>query len=277
MRPYFTGIVSTITCILLFASCGGPKKVVYFNENLPPDSSAMVQSIVQHSDARILPDDIVAINVASINFFDDSKANMVFQEGGLSFGATVATGSTGSGAGGSTGAKNSFLVDSAGFIEYPRLGKIKLGGLSITEAKEMMGNRLKDYIKQPVVEVRIVNYRVTMLGEITNGPIIAPNHKLTIVDAIAAAGGIGLTGRKDNILIIRETNGKREFGHIDLNSRNLFNSPYYYLKQNDIVYVEPSRIRKQEANEFLRFYLPTVTTLLATAVSTYALILASSK
>jgi polysaccharide export outer membrane protein len=275
MRPPFHRFVIALSCILSLASCGGTKKVVYFNENLRPDSSAMLQSITQHSQATIQPDDIVAINVASISFFDESKANNVFLEGGLSFGATTASG--GGAATPTTGAKNSFLVDSAGYIEYPRLGKIKLGGLSISDAKDMMSNKLKDYIKQPVVEVRIVNYRVTMLGEINNGPIIAPNHKLTIVDAIAAAGGIALTGRKDNILIIRETNGQREFGHIDLNSRNLFNSPYYYLKQNDIVYVEPSRIRKQEANEFLRFYLPVVTTLLATAVSTYALILASAK
>lgn len=276
MRPYFTGILTAISCIILLASCGGTKKVVYFNENLPPDSSAAIQSITQHSEATIQPDDIVAINVASISFFDESKANSVFQEGGLSFGAATATGGV-SASSPTTGTKNSFLVDSSGYIEYPRLGKIKLGGLSISQAKEMMGNRLKDYIKQPVVEVRIVNYRVTMLGEIGNGPIIAPNHKLTIVDAIAAAGGVPLTGRKDNILIIRETNGVREFGHIDLNSRNLFNSPYYYLKQNDIVYVEPSRIRRQEANEFFRFYLPTITTVMAAAVSAYALILASSK
>jgi polysaccharide export outer membrane protein len=76
----------------------------------------------------------------------------------------------------------------------------------------------------------------------------------------------------DNVLIIRETNGKREFGHVDLNSRNVFNSPYYYLHQNDIVYVEPSRIRRQDANEFLRLYLPAITTVISTALTVYAVV-----
>ena len=92
---------------------------------------------------------------------------------------------------------------------------------------------------------------------------MAANQKISILDAIAAAGDIPITGRKDNVLIIRETEGKREYARLNLNSRTLFSSPYYYLKQNDIIYVEPARIRRQENNDFLKFYLPTIRTILS--------------
>jgi len=257
--------------IVLFASCNSTKRIVYFNKDIVPDSNVTVQSIVQHSDATIQPDDILAINVASISFAPDDRPSQVFLDGGLSFGNTP-----NSQAGNTT--KNSYLVDSAGYIDYPRIGKMKMAGLSIRDAKDQLATRLKDYLKQPVVEVRIVNYRITMLGEVlTPGPILATNHKMTIIDAVAAAGGIPITGRTDNVMVIRDANGKREFAHIDLHSQNVFNSPYFYLRQNDIVYVEPSRIRRQEANEFLRIYLPIFSSLLSSAVTVFALIQLGNK
>jgi polysaccharide export outer membrane protein len=219
------------------------------------------QDITQQINATIKPNDIIAINIASVSFLPDERPNQVFLEGGLAYNEGSATG------------RNTYLVDSTGFIDYPRIGRMKMGGLTVPQAKEQLALRLKDYLKQPSVEIRIVNYRITMLGEIGRpGPLQTTNHKLTIVDAIASAGGIPFSGRMDNVLIIRETNGKREFGHVDLNSRNVFNSPYYYLHQNDIVYVEPSRIRRQDANEFLRLYLPAITTVISTALTVYAVV-----
>jgi len=253
--------------ILFFASCGSTKRVVYFVNDTPPDSNVTFQEIVPHTEAIIQPNDIVAINIASTSFLPDDRPNQVFLEGGLA-----------TDEGGVANGKNSFLVDSSGFIDYPRIGKIQMGGLTVPQAKEKLVAKLKDYLKQPVVEVRIVNYRITMLGEVGSPGILnAPNHKITIIDALAKSGGIPISGRKDNVLIIRETNGRREFAHIDLNSRNVFNSPYYYLHQNDIVYVEPSRLRKQEGNEFLRFYLPTITSMLGLAVTAYALVQISNR
>ena len=257
--------------IIFIVSCSNTKRVVFFAEDARRDSIVYSQDIAQHGDAIIYPDDILAINVASTTFANEMKPSQVFLDGGLSFNSSATIG-PGSGAGGTSG-KNSYLVDSAGFIDYPIIGKIHMGGLSIRDAKDLLLRNLVDYLKQPVVEVRIVNYRITMLGEIgTQGPIIVPNHKITIIDAIAAAGGIPLTGRKDNILIIREAGGRREFGHINLNNRSVFNSPYYYLRQNDIVYVEPSHIRRQEANEFLRLYLPLISGLLSSALAIFAII-----
>lgn len=260
--------VFVLYIILLLSSCASTRNTIYFTRDTPPDSSVLLQDISQHSEVTIKANDILAINIASVTFVPDERPNQVFLEGGMSY----------SGNGGIALGKNSFLVDSAGFIDYPRIGRMRLAGLTIPQAKEQLAVRLKDYLKQPVIEVRIINYRITMLGEIgTSGPMFTTNQKLTIVEAIANAGGIPNTGRKDNVLIIRENGGKREFGRVDLNSRNVFNSPYYYLHQNDIVYVEPSRIRRQEANEFLRFYLPTVTTLISTALAVYAIVQISSR
>ncbi len=250
--------------ILLLFSCKGPREVIYFVNDTKPDSNVLYQDITQRYDAIIQPNDIIAINVSSISFVADDRPSLVFLEGGLAYSASPTMGA---------GTKNSFLVDSSGFIDYPRIGRLKMAGLSIPQAKQELASRLKDYLKQPVIEVRIVNFRITMLGAVgTPGPLLTSNHKLSIVDALAAAGGIPPTGRKDNVLIIREEKGRREFARIDLNSRNVFNSPYYYLHQNDIVYVEPSRISKQESNEFLRFYLPTITSFLGIALTVFALI-----
>ena len=258
--------------LLLLSSCKSTRNVVYFTKDISPDSNITLQNVVQHNEAIIQPDDIIAINVASISFAPDDRPSQVFLDGGLNF--TNST--TNSGANNTT--KNSYLVDSSGNIDYPRIGKMKMGGLTIRDAKDQLAARLKDYLKQPVVEVRIVNYRITMLGEVSvPGPILAQNHKMSIIDAVAAAGGIPITGRTDNILIIRDVNGRREFARVDLHSQNIFNSPYFYLHQNDIVYVEPSRIKKQDANEFLRIYLPIFSTLLSSAVTVVALVSLKNK
>ena len=264
-------LIGLLAVTFALFSCGSSKKVVYFSENIPADTGVTYQPIVPQADAVIQPDDILAINVSSPSFAPDDRPSQVFLDGGLSFSSS----SDNSGGGIN---KNSYLVDSAGFIDYPRIGKLKMGGLTIRQAKDEMVFRLKDYLKQPVIEVRIVNYKITLLGEVgTPGPMFTSNHKITIIDAIAAAGGIPITGRIDNVLIIRETNGHREEARLNLNSNNVFNSPFFRLKQNDIVYVEQTRIKKEEANTFMRVYLPLFTTLLSTAVTVIALVTLSTK
>jgi polysaccharide export outer membrane protein len=119
-------------------------------------------------------------------------------------------------------------------------------------------------VKDPVVEVRILNYKVTVYGSVRwPGVVIAPNHRMNVVEAIAAAGDILIEGRKDNVMVIRENAGKREFARVNLNSRNSFANPYFYLKQNDIVYVEAGRLVRQDShNEFLKFYMPAITSVI---------------
>lgn len=260
-----------VALLLLGASCKAPQKTIYFAENTPLDPHVQVENIEKRKEITLLPDDIIAINVSSISSITTSGIGTadpvaIFNQGGTNYNITSSIGSGGSAGGDNKG----YLVDVNGFIDYPVLGKVKVSGLTIREVKEMMAKRLEDFIKSPVVEVRIINYKITVLGEAGSpGFIIASNHKISVIDAIAMAGDMPITGRKDNVMIIRETEGRREYARLNLNSRNVFSSPYYYLKQNDIIYIEPTRVRRQESNDFLRFYLPTVTSLLSTAIAIY--------
>jgi len=259
-----------IASLLLAASCAAPQKTIYFGENAPLDPHVQVENIERRKDITILPDDIIAINVSTISSITTGAGAgavdpvTIFNQGGTNYSITSSLG------GGTGGENKGYLVDASGFIDYPVLGKVKVSGFTLRQVKEMMAKRLEDFVKEPVVEARIINYKITVLGEVGSpGSIIASNHKLSVIDAIALAGDMPITGRKDNVMIIRETEGRREYARLNLNSRNVFSSPYYYLKQNDIIYVEPARVRRQESNDFLRFYLPTITSLLSTAIAIY--------
>ncbi|MBL7682289.1 MAG: polysaccharide biosynthesis/export family protein [Flavipsychrobacter sp.] len=264
----------SIASLLLVVACTAPQKTIYFSENGFQNAAVQVDNIDRRKEVTILPDDIIAIKVSTISsIVDKGGANPVaiFNDGGTAY--SITTGGGGAGGGGGTGnsAQNlGYLVDVNGFIDYPVIGKLKISGLSLRQVKELLADKLKAYVKEPVVEANIINFRITVLGEVgRQGQIVAPNQKMSIIDAIAAAGDIPISGRKDNVLIIRETEGKREYARVNLNSRTVFSSPYYYLKQNDIVYVEPARMRRQESNDFLRFYLPTIMTILTSAVTIY--------
>lgn len=258
-------------CLLVAASCSSPKKTIYFNESSKSDTTVTIQSIQPHPEIIIQTDDILAINVTSIQAYSEKDPVAIFNGGGTQYNITpMLAGSSG----GATGTNvNGFLVDKEGNIDFPVLGKLKVSGLTIRQIKEMMVQKLTAFLKDPVVEARIINFKITMLGEVGRvGPIIAQTPRMNILDAISSAGDIPITGRKDNVLIIRENGGTRSFAHINLNSKDLFTSPFFYLQQNDIVYVEPSRIRRQESNQFLRFYLPTISNLLSTGLAVYGIV-----
>lgn len=258
--------------LLLIVSCSSPKKVIYFKEGVKNDDTTVsVQSIIPTPEIRIQPDDILSINVTSISSINDQNPDPVsiFNEGGTRYPLVPMSGAMG-GTGSQT---NGYLVDKGGNIDFPILGKINLEGLTMRESKELLANKLKDYVKDPVVETRIINFKVTLLGEVGRaGPVISHNHKLNIIEAIAAAGELPMSARKDNILVIRQKGDHREFARVNLNSRDIFKDPYFNLMQNDIIYVEPSRLRRQETNELLRFYIPTFVGLLTTAFTVYGIV-----
>lgn len=266
--------IVALAIVLLATSCAAPQKTIYFAENTALDPHVQVENIERRKEITIQPDDILAINISTISSITATGGSAlggssndpvrIFNEGGTNYNITASIGN------GQSGANRGYLVDANGFIDYPVLGKIKVSGLTLRQIKELMARQLANLVKEPVVEVRIINYRITVLGEVGSpGTIISSNHKISVVDAIALAGDMPITGRKDNVMVIRTTEGRREYATLNLNSRNVFNSPYFYLKQNDIIYVEPARIRRQESNDFLRFYLPTFTTLLSTAIAIY--------
>lgn len=278
MRQYVHKIIATFCCAIAI-SCSAPQKTIYFADNSSQNPSVQVENIERSKEVNILPGDILAIKVSSISSIlasGGSSANVgastvaLFNEGGTAY---TITGSSGGGGGAGNAAQNlGYRVDENGFIDYPIIGKIKVSGMTLRQVKDILSEKLKAFMKDPVVDANIINFKITIFGEVGHpGEIISHNQKISILDAIAAAGDIPITGRKDNVLIVRETEGKREFARLNLNSRNVFNSPYFYLKQNDRIYVEPSRVRRQENNDFLRFYLPTLMTLISSAITMYSI------
>ncbi len=273
-------LVNIIMAVLLIASasCSTPQKTIYFSEKNIQNPSVVVENIERSKEVSILPGDILAIKVSSISSVlasSSSSTNIgastvaMFNEGGTAYSITS---NNGAGAGGNAAQNLGYRVDENGFIDYPIIGKLKVSGMTLRQLKDALADKLKAYLKEPVVDANIINFKVTIFGEVgRSGEIISHNQKMSILDAIASAGDIPITGRKDNVLIIRETEGNREFARLNLNSRDVFNSPYFYLKQNDRIYVEPSRVKRQENNDFLRFYLPTIMTLVSSVITIYSI------
>jgi polysaccharide export outer membrane protein len=157
--------------------------------------------------------------------------------------------SASSGSGNSGGGGLGYLVDNDGNIRFPRLGLIHAEGLTKRQLEDTIAAKITD-LDTPSVVVRFLNYRVTVLGEVGHqGTFTVPSDKVTIFEALGLAGDIPVTGKKDNVRVVREVNGDREIGTVDLTSKNVFESPYYNLQQNDIVIVEAKKSKVQQSDQ----------------------------
>ena len=144
-----------------------------------------------------------------------------------------------------------YLVDTAGYILILQLGKIHVGGVTTSQVEQNLQAQLEDYIKGSIVTVNIANFKINVLGEVAEPGIIdVPEGKMNILQAISKSGDLTIFAQRDSILVIRETNGKREFGRVDISSNKIFLSPYYNLQQNDVIYVEPDKT-KFIANDYI--------------------------
>ena len=262
--------------VILFSACVTTKQTVYFSEDAGNTEATVLLEAPEAPPARVQPDDILSINVTSISSLQlDSDPVAIYKDGGVSQSIAASRASMG---GGATASVSGYLVDENGDISFPVLGKVHVAGKTVPELKTSLASQLSSYVKSPVVEVRITNFKVSVVGEVSlPGAVVAANQRLSILDALAAAGDIRIGGRKDNVMVVRQQNGKKEVGYIDLTKRTSFSSPYFYLMQNDIVNVSPSVVRQQEANVFTRVYLPVFTTVVSAALAVYGLIQISRK
>jgi polysaccharide export outer membrane protein len=137
-----------------------------------------------------------------------------------------------------------YLVDKNGYVSFPFIGRIKLDELTKEEATEKVTSILKKYVKDPIINIRITNFKVTVIGEVNRpATLIVPGEKINILEALANAGDMTPFGKRDNVVIIRDQNNIRSTARVNLNKKSLLNSPYFYLQQNDIVYVEPNKAK----------------------------------
>lgn len=225
--------------LLVLASCSTRKEIVYFQgaENLEGMESLMEFEPVFEVN------DLLQIQVSSINPEVVIPFQMNMMGGSTQSGAagagTSSRGSTGGGAQRNQGAIG-YLIDVDGNIQFPVLGKIPAAGKSRSEFEAFLTEELKTYVKDAVVAVRLLNFRIVVLGETGQSVIPVANERISVPELIASAGGITYDGKRDNILIIREVEGVKTVGRVDMTSADVFKNPFYYLKQNDIVYVEPT-------------------------------------
>ena len=224
LNTFFLLIIS-----VFYFSCANQRRTVYFSGER--DSSVIANSTPPQT--YIQPDDILSISVNSLN----PAATLIFNTPNIS--QVAATGSAGG-----TVQTPGYLVNVHGYIQFPVLGDIKVSGLTTDELRVQLVKSLVDkkLLVDPIVMVRQLNFKVSVLGEVAHPTVInVPSEKISLLEALGLAGDITIYGRKDNVLIIREENGVKKIKRLNLNDDELFTSQYYYLKSNDIVYVEANK------------------------------------
>lgn len=224
--------------ILLMTSCISTKKVNYF-ENKDDINTALSKTLY---DAKIMPKDILQIQVFTMTPDAAEPFNLIKTTGR----SVTTTSSTGQ------GTVYDYLVNNDGNIEYPVLGTLHLGGLSKTEAEQLIKSKIQPYLAESenvVVHVRMMNYKYAVLGGVSRpGVFTTQNEKVSILEAIAQAGDLTTFAYRDRIFLIRENaEGQKEFHQMDINDANIISSPYYYLQQNDVIYVEQKKVQARNA------------------------------
>lgn len=220
----------TVVLVLTFfvlLSCASKKKVVYLqdiDQTKSYDSSTLYEP-------RLQPDDLLSIIVSAENPELTVPFNLPQIQGNYEINNNQ------------NGIKT-YLVDNFGYIEFPVIGKVKLGGLTRTEATAKLVSSVSEYIKNPIVNLRILNFKVSILGEVLKpSSFTLSSERITLLEAISMAGDLTIYGKRNNILIIREAEGKKTYNRVDITKSDFLNSPFYYLAQNDIVVVEPNKTR----------------------------------
>lgn len=242
--------VFLLLSIVLLGSCATRHEIVYFQDEPLTDEMAFTNNY----EIKFKPADMLTIDISAQD--PEAVAPFLLSPVAQNFGNTLELN------------RNlrvqSYLIDVNGNIEFPVLGTLKMQGLSRVEATEMLKERLSEYIKDPIVNVRLINFTVTVLGEVNApGTFTVQNERISLSDALGLAGDLTIYGKRDNVLLIREVDGKKRYAKFDLSSVNVLSSPNYYLTQNDVIYVEPNnaRVRQSSYNQNNGIIISAVATL----------------
>lgn len=238
-----------ITLLLVVVGCKSPKEIAYFQG----DDVKMPEKVQQY-DLKIAPDDILSITVSAMNVESVAPFNL----------PVAATNSID---GRATGQPmlQTYLVNSDGTINYPILGRLEVAGKTRRELVDDLTEKVSQYVLNPIITVRIMNFRVTVLGDVQRpGTFTVQNERITLPEALGLAGDMTIQGKRKNVKIIRDEEGVQKEYIINLTNKELFSSPVYFLQQNDIVYVEPNaaKIRSSSISTANTFWLSIVSTLI---------------
>jgi polysaccharide biosynthesis/export protein len=217
-----------LLALIVITSCS-KRNIVYFSDL--PSQSYFNSNVVVNAEPKIQEGDVLNIRVNSLSV----ESNAIFNGGNTN---TVNTDI------------NGYMVDKSGFINFPIVGRVKLDGLTTEQARERMAKEVGKYVKDPIVNLRVSNFKVTVIGEVARpASFTVPNEKINLLEALGMAGDMTVYGKRENVLIIRERDGQRTMARVNLNSKDVMNSPYFYLQQNDVVYVEPISEKKAQASQ----------------------------
>ena len=221
--------------ITFLASCASREDIAYFQDE--PLTSA--ENLTNNYEISFKPADMLTIDISA----QDPEAVAPFLL------TPVATNTPNSLRISADLRMQSYLIDPYGNIDFPVLGKLKMEGLTRVEATEMLTEKLSEYIKDPIVNVRLINFAVTVLGEVkVPGTFTIQNERISLSEALGLAGDLTIYGVRSNVLLIREIDGKKQYAKFDLSSVNVLNSKNYYLTQNDVIYVEPNKARVRQSS-----------------------------
>lgn len=213
-------IIAFVIISTFFTSCASKQDIVYFQNAKNFETIVDTDTFV----AKLKVGDILSIYISTLDLTVTKPYNLIRATGGQ-------------------GELVNYLIDSDGNIDYPVLGKVKLIGLTVEEAKALFKRKFDEgqLLKDPVVIIGVTNYRVTVAGEVNNpGVYPVSGERISILEALGMAGDLTIKGRRDNILVVRDFNGTKTYTRVDLTNKEVFNSPVYYLTQNDYIYVEPN-------------------------------------
>ena len=246
--------LTTIGClVLLLSGCGSYKQVPYLQDLEALETSDTLPVMY---DAKIMPKDLLTITV-----------NTSDPEASAPFNLTVQTNNSASSVHSITQQPSlqQYLVNNEGDIDFPVLGKLYVVGLRQSEVISLIEGKLQGQVVNPIVTMRFLNARVTVLGEVKNpGTYTLNNGRMTLLEALGIAGDLTQYASRRNVLVTRENNGKVEFARLDLRSDEVFTSPYFYLQQNDVVYVEPNSA-STSSNQSISLWLSMVGTVASAA------------
>ena len=226
--------ITLIIIVGLLFSCASKEDVVYFQGMDGSDNSIGLDN---YSPTYHVDDELVII----VNALD-AEAARPFNKASVSVSTNILE---------ARGRERiqTYRVDSDGNIDFPVLGEISIAGMNREQATKMLQEKLSDYIKNPIVDITTVNYRVTILGEVSRpGTYNATNERITILEALSLAGDLTIYGERENVLVIQDYDGKKTYTRVNLKSNELFDSPVYYLSQNDVVYVEPNKTQAKSSS-----------------------------
>jgi polysaccharide export outer membrane protein len=239
--------------LLTLQSCHLREKMVYLQDT---ETAVVKQDSTQAYAPKLRPDDLLQIQVGG----QDMEALAPFQ-------FYVLEGGQGGGQGMQAMTSVFYLIDPNGNINFPVLGFVRVAGLTRLEATVKMQELLSSYVTDPVVNIQIKNFKVSILGDVSRpGTYTLPSDRVTILEALSMAGDLKLSGIRQNILLVREQDGKRIEYRIDLTQKDLYKSPAYYLVQNDVIYVEPNkgaRFQGQNVGVFTQVVTPVISLMLS--------------